>query len=192
MLPFRRLARWSPAHRTAVAAVAAGPPRQSALLHSSATTPQQDAPSREELKRSPNLCRELLGLPSTFDTKELQQAFHAAALQYHPDTPSKTANAEMFHASKVAHQTLQRVMARQADKDAEARRQALEQNIEHTAPQHREYLTHDGIGYGKCLLATPCTSAAHTGCSIPTEHGTRITGGFHLSQEVQLLTVGIR
>lgn len=56
--------------------------------HSSTGKAAAEAPSRAELRKSPHLCRELLELPTTFDKKELQQAFHRAALKYE-DTRDK-------------------------------------------------------------------------------------------------------
>uniref|UniRef100_A0A182LSB4 J domain-containing protein n=1 Tax=Anopheles culicifacies TaxID=139723 RepID=A0A182LSB4_9DIPT len=96
-----------------------------------------------------NKCYRLLGVNEQSDQNTVRNAYIALVKKLHPDSGHPDASAERFQEVDTAFRILQ-------EKFAKARRGIVEDmqeqvkvyDIKHTAPQHRQYLSFDGIGYG--------------------------------------------
>uniref|UniRef100_A0A2M4BSD3 Putative molecular chaperone dnaj superfamily n=1 Tax=Anopheles marajoara TaxID=58244 RepID=A0A2M4BSD3_9DIPT len=96
-----------------------------------------------------NKCYQLLGVNENSDQNTVRQAYLSLVKRLHPDSGHPEASAERFQEVDTAFRVLQ-------EKFAKARRGIVEDlqeqvkvyDIKHTAPQHRQYLSFDGIGYG--------------------------------------------
>ncbi|XP_078618946.1 dnaJ homolog subfamily C member 28-like [Branchiostoma floridae x Branchiostoma japonicum] len=95
-------------------------------------------------------CYSLLGISDGCTEAELKEAFIKRAKQYHPDSGSKTADSRKFAQVEEAYRTVQEKLVRERRKEeAEANEEEEEDaGIKHTAPQHRQYLGFEGVGYG--------------------------------------------
>ncbi|XP_055612760.1 dnaJ homolog subfamily C member 28 [Uranotaenia lowii] len=102
--------------------------------------------SRAELY---NKCYSILGVTEDSDQNSVRQAYISLVKKVHPDSGHVEANAERFHEVDTAFRVLQQ-------KFAKSRRGIVENlqdqvkvfDIRHTAPQHRQYLSFDGVGSG--------------------------------------------
>ncbi|XP_058818036.1 dnaJ homolog subfamily C member 28 isoform X2 [Topomyia yanbarensis] len=91
----------------------------------------------------------ILGVTEQSDQNTVRQAYITLVKKVHPDSGHPEANAEKFQEVDAAFRILQQ-------KFAKARRGIVEDmqdkvkvfDIRHTAPQHRQYLSFDGIGIG--------------------------------------------
>uniref|UniRef100_A0A182YDE5 J domain-containing protein n=1 Tax=Anopheles stephensi TaxID=30069 RepID=A0A182YDE5_ANOST len=96
-----------------------------------------------------NKCYRLLGVSEQSDQNTVRQAYLKLVKKLHPDSGHPEASAERFQEVDSAFRILQ-------EKFAKARRGIVEDlqqevkvyDIKHTAPQHRQYLSFDGVGYG--------------------------------------------
>uniref|UniRef100_A0A182K5Z3 J domain-containing protein n=1 Tax=Anopheles christyi TaxID=43041 RepID=A0A182K5Z3_9DIPT len=96
-----------------------------------------------------NKCYRLLGVNEQSDQNTVRQAYLSLVKKLHPDSGHPEASAERFQEVDSAFRILQ-------EKFAKARRGIMEDlheevkvyDIRHTAPQHRQYLSFDGVGYG--------------------------------------------
>ncbi|KFB49221.1 AGAP009787-PA-like protein [Anopheles sinensis] len=96
-----------------------------------------------------NKCYRLLGVSEQSDQNTVRQAYLTLVKKLHPDSGHPEASAEKFQEVDSAFRVLQ-------EKFAKARRGIVEDlqeqvkvfDIKHTAPQHRQYLSFDGIGFG--------------------------------------------
>ncbi|XP_050077971.1 dnaJ homolog subfamily C member 28 [Anopheles maculipalpis] len=96
-----------------------------------------------------NQCYRLLGVSEQSDQNTVRQAYLKLVKKLHPDSGHPEASAERFQEVDSAFRILQ-------EKFAKARRGIVEDlqqevkvyDIKHTAPQHRQYLSFDGVGYG--------------------------------------------
>ncbi|XP_077977380.1 dnaJ homolog subfamily C member 28-like [Glandiceps talaboti] len=96
-------------------------------------------------------CYQLLNIPEDCDSSQLKGAYIRLAKHYHPDSKSTTADAKKFAQVQEAYRTISaRLSENGKDSDEDDVEKAIEKNfdIKHTAPQHRQYLEYDGIGYG--------------------------------------------
>ncbi|XP_064632289.1 dnaJ homolog subfamily C member 28-like [Lineus longissimus] len=82
----------------------------------------------------------------------LKATFIELAKVYHPDSGAKTADPQMFTEIKEAYKVIEKHLKKKAEiedrQKAEQQKGELEFDIKHTAPQHRQYLNYEGIGYG--------------------------------------------
>ncbi|XP_055637243.1 dnaJ homolog subfamily C member 28 [Toxorhynchites rutilus septentrionalis] len=96
-----------------------------------------------------NKCYRVLGVTEQSDQNTVRQAYIALVKKFHPDSGNPEASAERFHELDNAFRILQ-------EKFSKSRRGIIEDmqdkvkvfDIRHTAPQHRQYLTFDGVGMG--------------------------------------------
>ncbi|XP_053672387.1 dnaJ homolog subfamily C member 28 [Anopheles nili] len=96
-----------------------------------------------------NKCYRLLGVSEDADQNSVRQAYLKLVKKLHPDSGHPESSAEAFHEVDTAFRVLQ-------EKFAKARRGIVEDlqeqvkvfDIKHTAPQHRQYLSFDGVGFG--------------------------------------------
>ncbi|XP_059061477.1 dnaJ homolog subfamily C member 28 [Achroia grisella] len=88
-------------------------------------------------------CYYILNIPLNSKQDVIRQAFLDLAKKYHPDSGSPDADMDKFVAVENAFRTLTKHNngnMEEADK--------IVYDIRHTAPQHRQYLSFEGIGYG--------------------------------------------
>ncbi|XP_044758433.1 dnaJ homolog subfamily C member 28-like isoform X4 [Coccinella septempunctata] len=93
-------------------------------------------------------CYELLQIPEGSDQEQVRTAFLKLAKKYHPDSGSENANAEKFHEIDQAFRTLTAKLSKERWNNNVEEDDIDEQDIKHTAPQHRQYLSFDGLGVG--------------------------------------------
>ncbi|XP_067127614.1 dnaJ homolog subfamily C member 28 isoform X1 [Centruroides vittatus] len=91
-------------------------------------------------------CR-MLEISQTPTADELKEAFLRLAKKYHPDGGAPTADADRFAEVQAAYKIVRENLA---ELNCENDEQLLEKNfgIKHTVPQHRRYLSNEGVGYG--------------------------------------------
>ncbi|KAM7311698.1 dnaJ homolog subfamily C member 28 isoform X1 [Ixodes scapularis] len=92
----------------------------------------------------------LLGLEENCSLQELKDAFIRLARKYHPDSGTATADAAKFDEIKTAYHSVRDHLLEGAPSDHDDVNAVLEKNfgIKHTVPQHRQYLSFDGVGSG--------------------------------------------
>ncbi|XP_046658165.1 dnaJ homolog subfamily C member 28-like [Daphnia pulicaria] len=107
------------------------------------------------------VCYKVLGLNENCSQKELKQAFVELVKKHHPDSSQEVDTAK-FQLIENAYRKLQEkfridtersaLRAKEDDQDIRNNHQNSEQScehdIEHTAPQHRQFLNYEGIGQG--------------------------------------------
>lgn len=98
---------------------------------------------KHQLKES---CK-ILGVSEMPTTVELKNAFLKLAKKYHPDSGASTADADKFAKIQDAYRFIRENLNYLKCEDDN---QLLEKNfgIKHTVPQHRRYLSNEGVGYG--------------------------------------------
>lgn len=82
--------------------------------------------------------------------KEVKAAFVELARKYHPDSGSATASAAKFDEIKGAYESVRDHLTGDATPGYDDVNEILEKDfgIKHTVPQHRQYLSYDGVGHG--------------------------------------------
>lgn len=96
-------------------------------------------------ERRINESYQTLNLPPNSKQNEVRKAFLELAKKYHPDSGSPEADMDKFVAVESAFRVLTKHNTGASTKEE------IEQivyDIRHTAPQHRQYLSFDGIGHG--------------------------------------------
>ncbi|XP_066285776.1 dnaJ homolog subfamily C member 28-like [Branchiostoma lanceolatum] len=93
-------------------------------------------------------CYSLLGIADDCNEAELKEAFIKLAKQYHPDSRSKTADPRKFAQVEEAYRTVQEKLVKERNKEEVEENKEEDVDIKHTAPQHRQYLGFEGVGYG--------------------------------------------
>lgn len=91
-------------------------------------------------------CFAILGVSETEDQNTVRRAYICLVKKVHPDSGQPEASAEKFQEIDDAFKILQEKFAknrRRIDDD-----EAKVFDIRHTAPQHRQYLSFDGVGVG--------------------------------------------
>lgn len=114
-------------------------PNKSILRHCRAF-----ASTKAELYRK---CYAILKVPAEADQESVRAAYIEIVKLVHPDSGHAEASAEKFAEVDNAFRILQAKYAKE--------RRGIRENVEiqnhditHTAPQHRQYLSFDGVGYG--------------------------------------------
>ncbi|KAJ3646191.1 hypothetical protein Zmor_023788 [Zophobas morio] len=91
-------------------------------------------------------CYRILGIPEDSDQEEIRRAYLKLVKKYHPDSGTAEADADKFsEIDKAFKILLNKKSTERWDVEHDTVR---EQDIKHTAPQHRQYLSYDGIGMG--------------------------------------------
>ncbi|KAK3589098.1 hypothetical protein CHS0354_017439 [Potamilus streckersoni] len=103
----------------------------------------------DKLKENLKDCYQLLNLKEGCTEEDLKKAFLKLAKTYHPDGGTSTSDAKKF--SQVREAYLE-IKAKIAQGDGAEKEEDIEKmvifDIKHTAPQHRQYLTYEGVGSG--------------------------------------------
>ncbi|KAH8273587.1 hypothetical protein KR018_002666 [Drosophila ironensis] len=93
-------------------------------------------------------CFRILGVHESADQNTVRQAYLDLVKRVHPDSGTEEASAERFQQVDEAFRVLQEKFAKGRRNIAEDEEEAMEFDIKHTAPQHRQYLSNEGIGVG--------------------------------------------
>ncbi|KAF5306249.1 hypothetical protein FQA39_LY08947 [Lamprigera yunnana] len=88
-----------------------------------------------------------LNIPEDSDQEEIRNAYLSLVKRFHPDSKSGEADAKKFQEIDYAFHIL---TERNSKKrwQVEVEEEDQEETLKHIAPQHRQYLSHDGMGYG--------------------------------------------
>ncbi|KAI5639098.1 dnaJ domain-containing protein [Phthorimaea operculella] len=90
-------------------------------------------------------CYKLLNIPMNSDQETVREAFLSLAKKYHPDSGSPQACIDKFVEIENAFRILTRHNTGQSCKKEVEK---IVYDIRHTAPQHRQYLSFEGVGVG--------------------------------------------
>ncbi|XP_077508900.1 uncharacterized protein LOC144120418 isoform X3 [Amblyomma americanum] len=95
-------------------------------------------------------CYRVLGVSEGSSMREVKEAFVHMARKYHPDSSSGTANAAKFDEIKSAYETVRGHLSGDAATAYDDVYEVMEKDfgIKHTVPQHRQYLSFEGVGHG--------------------------------------------
>nr|AEE63548.1 unknown [Dendroctonus ponderosae] len=91
-------------------------------------------------------CFKTLEIDERSDQEQIRIAYLQLVKRFRPDSGTEEANADKFHEIDNAFRTLMHRKSKEVDVVDEAIVQ--EQDIKHTAPQHRQYLSYGGVGSG--------------------------------------------
>ncbi|GFO36864.1 Dnaj-like protein subfamily c member 28 [Plakobranchus ocellatus] len=101
------------------------------------------------MKASLDVCYSLLGIDPECSEEELRLAYLEKVKEYHPDKNRSVRDANKFVSIQEAYKTALEHKRGQAFIEEEKRKEEQDfHNIKHTVPQHRRYLTYDGVGFG--------------------------------------------
>ncbi|XP_050419465.1 dnaJ homolog subfamily C member 28 [Patella vulgata] len=102
-----------------------------------------------KLKSDVNNACTILGVDPDCDIGELREAYLTLAKKYHPDSGCATADPRKFSQVKEAYRSvLEAKKGGILEKDDPDDPDKYIYDIKHTAPQHRQYLSFEGIGFG--------------------------------------------
>ncbi|XP_022101556.1 dnaJ homolog subfamily C member 28-like [Acanthaster planci] len=108
--------------------------------------------SAYKLRRNVKDCYQVLNVdPESSSLSDVKEAFLRLAKEYHPDSKSPTADVRKFNQVREAYQAVRADLEARHPHltgDSSMRDSQLDFDIEHTAPQHRQYLEFEGIGVG--------------------------------------------
>jgi len=93
-------------------------------------------------------CFRILGVHESVDQDTVRQAYLELVKRVHPDADTNEASSERFQQVDEAFRMLQEKFARVRRNISENEEEAVDFDIKHTVPQHRQYLSNDGIGVG--------------------------------------------
>ncbi|XP_066139790.1 dnaJ homolog subfamily C member 28 isoform X1 [Euwallacea fornicatus] len=98
----------------------------------------------QEYKR----CFKILEIDESSDHEQIRSAYLALVKRYHPDSGTEESDVNKFHEIDHAFKTIMLKNSKERWDVPEESDNIQEQEIKHTAPQHRQYLSLDGIGSG--------------------------------------------
>lgn len=93
-------------------------------------------------------CYKVLEVDESSDQEQIRLSYLRLVKKYHPDSGTEEANPEKFQEIDQAFKTLMHKKSKERWGVIEEASIVKEQDIKHTAPQHRQYLSYDGIGSG--------------------------------------------
>ncbi|KAH8409951.1 hypothetical protein KR009_001704 [Drosophila setifemur] len=93
-------------------------------------------------------CFRILGVHESADQNTVRMAYLDLVKRVHPDSGTEEASSERFQQVDEAFRVLQEKFAKGRRNIHENEEEAMEFDIKHTAPQHRQYLSNEGIGVG--------------------------------------------
>ncbi|BFZ01019.1 hypothetical protein BsWGS_04058 [Bradybaena similaris] len=105
-------------------------------------------PVERQLKQTVLECYHLLGVTTECTEDELRTAFLKKAKDYHPDGQMSTSDASKFVQVQDAYKTALDHKRGQASLAKEQDKKVSGLDVGNKAPQHRRYLTYEGIGFG--------------------------------------------
>uniref|UniRef100_A0A8C5MG71 DnaJ heat shock protein family (Hsp40) member C28 n=1 Tax=Leptobrachium leishanense TaxID=445787 RepID=A0A8C5MG71_9ANUR len=97
-------------------------------------------------KRSIQECCRVLDVPDDCSAEEVRDSYRKLAKKYHPDSGSVTASASKFMQVDEAYKALLTHLSNQSIKEESQDDDG--KKTEYKVPQHRHYLSYEGIGYG--------------------------------------------
>ncbi|KAL1488907.1 hypothetical protein ABEB36_014694 [Hypothenemus hampei] len=92
-------------------------------------------------------CFKILEIEETWDQEQIRIAYLKLVKRYHPDSGTEEANADKFYAIDDAFKTLMQKKPKE-QLNIDEPEIVQEQDINHAAPQHRQYLSYGGVGIG--------------------------------------------
>nr|DBA34486.1 TPA: hypothetical protein GDO54_002040 [Pyxicephalus adspersus] len=98
-------------------------------------------------KRNIKDCYRLLNVAEGCSADEVRHSYRTLAKKYHPDSGAVTADADMFMQIDQAYKDLLTHLAKES-KTGQALEDDEETTSEYKVPQHRHYLSYEGVGYG--------------------------------------------
>ncbi|XP_076461901.1 dnaJ homolog subfamily C member 28-like [Babylonia areolata] len=101
-----------------------------------------------KLKTGIEDCFCLLGVEPDCSDQELKKAYLQKAKTYHPDSSSPSADPYKFSQVKDAYKAVLEHRKGRELKEEEEEDAGIIFDIKHTAPQHRQYLEFEGVGFG--------------------------------------------
>ncbi|XP_064554143.1 dnaJ homolog subfamily C member 28 [Drosophila montana] len=93
-------------------------------------------------------CFQILGVHESADQETVRRAYLDLVKRVHPDADTDEASNERFQQVDEAFKMLQEKFAKSRRNINEDEEEEMVFDIKHTAPQHRQYLSNDGIGVG--------------------------------------------
>lgn len=93
-------------------------------------------------------CYRILGVAENSDQNTVRKAYIEIVKKVHPDSGHEEASAERFQQVDEAFKTLQEKFAKNRRGINDDEDEAEVFDIKHTAPQHRQYLSYEGYGFG--------------------------------------------
>ncbi|KAM9319585.1 dnaJ homolog subfamily C member 28 [Gastrophryne carolinensis] len=96
-------------------------------------------------KRNIKECYRLLNVSEGCSAEDVRQSYRTLAKKYHPDSGSVMANASTFMQIDEAYRDLLTHLTQESKKVLEKEE---EETSEYKIPQHRYYLSYEGVGYG--------------------------------------------
>ncbi|CAG5120094.1 unnamed protein product [Candidula unifasciata] len=112
------------------------------------TCQQLSSPVERQPKQTVSESYHLLGVSSECTEDELRTAYLKKAKDYHPDGQMPTSDGNKFIQVQDAYKTAMNHKRGQAILTADEDRKAEDEAMKYKAPQHRRYLTYEGIGFG--------------------------------------------
>lgn len=106
-------------------------------------SPLQTKTLTTNFKRQIEESYKLLNIPENSKQDVVKKAFLELAKKYHPDSQSHEADINKFVAVENAFRILSKYNMGSANEI-----EKIVYDIKHTAPQHRQFLSFDGLGYG--------------------------------------------
>ena len=100
-------------------------------------------------------CYQLLNVSEKSSIVEVKEAYIELAKVYHPDSKSKQADSNKFSQVQQAYNAIclhiekkEKRARKDDDETSNMTGSGMDFDIKHTAPQHRQYLEYEGIGFG--------------------------------------------
>lgn len=93
-------------------------------------------------------CYRILGVADNSDQNTVRKAYIDIVKRVHPDSGHEEASADRFQQVDEAFKTLQEKFAKNRRGINDDEDEAEVFDIKHTAPQHRQYLSYEGYGFG--------------------------------------------
>lgn len=95
----------------------------------------------------------LLNVTDDSTDDEVREAYLKLAKVYHPDSGTSSGDPRKFNQVREAYMTIKRHRSSSSDMEADEQQMDsdLDFDIQHTVPQHRQYLSYDGVGFGTPL-----------------------------------------
>ncbi|XP_006001534.1 dnaJ homolog subfamily C member 28 [Latimeria chalumnae] len=117
------------------------------ILHSHPIFPMRLL-SGYKSRKSIQECYSLLNLQEGCSLNEVKEAYHSLAKQYHPDSSSFAADPRKFVLVEEAYRAVLAHMEEKRRLEDSMKGDKEEENTKYRAPQHRQYLSFEGIGFG--------------------------------------------
>ncbi|XP_056415520.1 dnaJ homolog subfamily C member 28 [Hyla sarda] len=98
-------------------------------------------------KRSIKECYRILNVSEGCSADEVRDSYKTLAKKYHPDSGATTASTTMFVQIDEAYRDLLTHLAKESKK-AQTMEDDEEKTPDYKMPQHRQYLSYEGVGFG--------------------------------------------